>query len=189
MSYSAAIRAYISEIPLGVIICTRDVLHLGSRCAVDQCLYRLVKKDKLTRIAHGVFVKFGSSLPSIGAVVKRKAEAFGRKVASHGKPLAQALGLTAETPLTPIFCQSGGSSALGIMGGTALLAGTCDRKRFFDERPEGKAIRALWNLRREPFLALSFDVLEALETRQNIRLAPEAAWMPYWMSDRFIRRR
>ena len=53
----------------GKWVCTpRDFLDLGSREAVDQALYRLVKAGQLRRVGHGLY-----DMPRISEVLKRPA--------------------------------------------------------------------------------------------------------------------
>ena len=188
MSYSDAIRDYISNIPLGQIITTREVLHLGTRCSVDMTLSRMVKAAQLIRVAWGAFIRAGSELPSARAVITAKAAAFGRTIASHGKTLAQEYGLCPSEDELPTFCVSSSSTSFIVISDRRNLAGTCDRKRHFGEKPEGRVIRALWKLGKEAFCSLPHKRLQEIQSLEKISLEKEAAWMPAWMSDRFIRR-
>jgi hypothetical protein len=43
-------------------------------------------------------------------------------------------------------------------------------------------------LGQETFDLLPFERLQEIQSLEKIRLANEAAWMPAWMSDRFILR-
>jgi len=187
MSYSDAIRDYISNVPLGQIITTREVLHLATRCSVDMTLSRMVKGAQLVRVAWGAFIRAGSELPSALAVIIAKAAAFGRTISSHGKALAQEYGLCPSEDELPTFCISSSSTSFIVISNRRNLAGTCDRKRHFGEKPEGRVIRALWRLGKETFGLLPFERLQEIQSLEKIRLAKEAAWMPAWMSDRFIR--
>jgi hypothetical protein len=152
VSYSGAIRDYVSNVPLGQIITTREVLHLGTRCAVDMTLSRMVKAALLVRVAWGAFIRAGSDLPPALAIITAKAEAFGRTIASHGKALGHEYGLCPKEDTLPTFCISSGSTSFFVVGDRRNLAGTCDRKRHFRERPEGRVIRALWSWDRRPLI-------------------------------------
>jgi hypothetical protein len=55
MSCHGEILNFISALPSGAWFATQQVLNLGTREAIDQCLYRLVKCGYLTRIAWGLF--------------------------------------------------------------------------------------------------------------------------------------
>jgi hypothetical protein len=55
---------YISSRPRGATIRTREILHLGSRDAVDQALSRLVRGNKLIRVGRGRYIR-----PIAGALV------------------------------------------------------------------------------------------------------------------------
>jgi hypothetical protein len=187
MSYSDSIRDHIANTPLGQVITTREVLHLGTRGAVDMTLSRMVKAVELIRVAWGAFVRAGSERPPDLAVIQAKAKAFGRTITSHGETLAQEFGFLPEKPSLPTFCISAGSTSFIVMDEEKKFLATCNRKRHFEDRAEGRAIRALWKLGKEAFLSLPYERLSELQSSEQIRLAKEAAWMPAWMSDRFVR--
>jgi hypothetical protein len=186
MRYAEAIRGYISNIPLDQILATREVLHLGTRAAVDLTMSRLVKAKALIRLAPGIFVRAGSIIPPAIAIVQAKAAAFGRAIASHGSVLAQHFGFIDEKESHPLFCIGGGSSSFRSVHGQTNFIGTCDRKRHLGESLEGTAIRAFWHLGRDTFESFAQDLIGRLTANEQARVARQAAWMPAWMSDKFI---
>jgi len=189
MSYAAEIRHYVSTIPLNQILSTREVLHLGTRAAVDLTLSRLVRAAALIRLAPGIFLRGGSVMPPAIAIVQAKAAAFGRSIASHGSVLAQRFGLIDERQFQSIFCIGGGSSSFSSIYEQTRFIGTCDRKRYLEESLEGQMIRAFWHLGREVFESIAHELMGLLTATEQARVARQAAWMPAWMSDKFIRAR
>ncbi len=188
MSYSAEIRNYISQIPLGEIITTRQVLSLGTRGAVDMTLSRMVQSHELIRVAWGAFVRKGSVMPSVAEVILAKAQAFGRTIASHGTALAQGYGLLPKDDAPAPLCISAGTTAFFVFENKKRFASTCDRKRHLGESPAGRAIRALWRLGEEDFRSLPYQRLIDIQRLEKIQLVQHAAWMPSWMSDRLVQR-
>ncbi len=69
------IRRHIFQLPAGQLFATRHLLAYGSRAAVDQALYRLVRSGVIVRLARGVFVRqeAGAGLPSALQVAAVKA--------------------------------------------------------------------------------------------------------------------
>jgi hypothetical protein len=186
MSYAESIRDYVSNVPLDTIISTREVLHLGTRSAVDQTLYRLVKATTLIRLTPGLFIRAGSTIPASLVIVKAKAAAFGRAIATHGSILAHNFGLIGKEDALPTFCISGGSSSFNSLHGQTNFVGTCDRKRHLGESTEGRTIRAFWHLRRDTFEEIGKTLIGTLAPYERASVARQAAWMPAWMSDLFI---
>ena len=64
MSTAAALEKYVAALPEGKAFATREVLHLGTRSAIDQGLYSMVKAGKLIRWARGIFIRAEKNSPS-----------------------------------------------------------------------------------------------------------------------------
>jgi hypothetical protein len=133
---------YVEEGPFSI----RDFLDYGSRAAVDQTFYRLVKAGRLIRVARGVYLKSTAPFPSTLAVAKVKAAAFCRVIAVHGGRAAQALHLTEDKSFEHTYAISGRTSSFQFNGETIRLIGTAARKLYFGDSPIGLAVRALWHL-------------------------------------------
>ena len=62
-------------LPEGVPLAAKELLHLGSRAAVDQALARLVRRGNLMRAGRGMYVspidsRFGTRPPAASKVVE-----------------------------------------------------------------------------------------------------------------------
>ena len=82
------IRRVINMMPEGTIFTTRDMLVFGMRTAVDQALCTLVRKERIRRLARGVFAKCDDYRTKFTElqIVKAKAHSFGRRIIE--KPLS-----------------------------------------------------------------------------------------------------
>ena len=187
MSYADAIRNYVAEIPLNVILSTREVLNLGTRAAVDLTLSRMVKEATLLRVARGLFVRMGSTIPDLLTIAKAKARAFGRSICSHGAAIAHRFGLTQADMQSAKFCTGGGNTSFASVSDRINFVGICDRKRHLGDSMEGKTIRGFWHMGKETFLSKANSLLALLPASDQKLIARNAAWMPSWMSDEFIR--
>jgi hypothetical protein len=187
--YAMAIRDFISKIGLGEIIRTRDVLHLGPRNTVDKTLSRMKQANELIRVAWGLYMRVGSSIPSGGEIAVTKAKAFARTLTNHSKKLAHAFGLTAdETGLGRFYSIDGGSSFftdLGNNSSTTFLS-TCSRKRYLDETKEGRDLLALWALTKKRFETISDDEIKKFESLGPDTIVRFATALPYWITNRFL---
>ena len=108
----------------GKWVCTpKDFLDLGSREAVDQALYRLVKAGQLRRVGRGLY-----DMPRVGEVLKRPAPVNldaaiaalarrdGVRIMPDGLVAANQLGLTNAVPAKASYVTDGHSRTLKIGG-------------------------------------------------------------------------
>jgi len=95
-------------LPEGALISAKELLHLGSRAAVDQALKRLEARNELMRLVRGVYVRpvktrFGVRAPSAERVVEGIAATRAETVVAHGAAAANSLGLTTQVPTKLVF--------------------------------------------------------------------------------------
>ncbi|MGH6645093.1 MAG: DUF6088 family protein, partial [Bradyrhizobium sp.] len=55
MTTSKAILEFLKARKRGEPVCAKQLLHLGSRVAIDQALSRLVRRKKLVRVTRGFY--------------------------------------------------------------------------------------------------------------------------------------
>jgi hypothetical protein len=184
---SRHIRSLIKDEPFSI----RDFLCYGSRPAVDQTFYRLVKAGHLLRVARGVFVKPGAPQPSILAIAQTKARAFGKIIASHGAPAAKMLNLSQEKVDKQVFLTHGHSTNFRAGESVIYLHGASPRKMILKDDAVGLAIKAMWHLGPQicddyigSQAVSSFKRLDREQIRRCFDLMPD--WMtkcfPYWRS-------
>lgn len=71
---AAAVMKQVGKAPEGVPLAAKELLHIGSRAAVDQTLSRLVRRGSLIRVGRGLYVRpvegrFGVRPPEPATVV------------------------------------------------------------------------------------------------------------------------
>jgi hypothetical protein len=184
MTTISNIRRQIYKSPKDYIFTTRDFLAFGVRTAVDQALYRLVKRGQLIRVARGVFIKDGAKNPSLEEVAKRKAIAFGRKIRTHCADIAKELKLTAQGNLEPTFATNGRTSAFSFEGKKIHFKSIGSRKWGLGKSRAGGVLRALWYLGKQlcqPELIMKAMLYLNRPDKQEIKTA--AALMPAWLTD------
>src|SRR5262249_23643983 len=84
MSASSYVRRHLNNVAGDGPFSIRDFLIYGPRNTIDQIFQQLLKEDRITRVARGVYIKSTSPQPSIAQIVHVKAAAFGRTIATHG---------------------------------------------------------------------------------------------------------
>lgn len=182
MLAATRIRVAIGRIAVGKLFTTRQFLACGSRGAVDQCLYLLVKSGEIIRVARGVFMRKGSPQPSVLSVARKKAAAFGKRIFEHGADTAVELTLLQSGNQTPVFACTGRSSSFRCGDATIRLQGTSPRKLHGEDCLVGRVIRALWHLGKEScWQALGHDVYPLWsKVYEDIKQA--ASLLPAWMN-------
>jgi Family of unknown function (DUF6088) len=184
---SSMIRRYISLLPDGQIFTTRDVLQFGMRAAVDKALQRLVFKERIRRLARGVFVKdrAHSRIYSDIEIANAKAAAFGRRILlaplSIVDPLNRNFG---EPECDSTFYIDGHTSSFKIGNKKVTLKHSAPRKLRMTMTKGGEVARALWKMGQNvadmsllKTASLLFRGEDRAVFRKNIR------WMPAWLSD------
>lgn len=173
----------------GRVFTSREFLDLASRAAVDQCLARLVKAGRISRVARGVFVlpeesRFvGSVPPSAHAVVAAMAKAQGAVVDVGGAEAARYFGLTTQVPVKPVFYTTGSNRRFKMGELEVVMKAKRPRKLLLAGSLAGRAISALWYLGKGQ---VTVAVIEALRKRlpptEFARLLENLAQMPGWMA-------
>lgn len=139
---------YAARLPEGTSLVAKELLHLGSRAAVDQMLSRMVKRGTLLRAGRGIYVlpvesRFGTHAPSTRKIVEGLASKRGETIVSHGAAAANALGLTTQVPMKAIYLTSGPNRCLKVGAQTVEFRHAPIWQLIFPGRPAGDVVRAL----------------------------------------------
>ncbi len=185
MSCHRNIVAFINRLPPDCWFATRQVLEFGTREAVDQALYRLVKCGFLTRIAWGVFtlrIDQPKALEPL-AVAVFKANVFKKTVAVHGQDIAKKLGLIHYGSDCPTFAVYGVSSSFQSVDQKISLKNFSARKISLGDSPLGQAIRSLWFIGKERCDRRAVKTATAFLSADEVtEMASSAHLMPGWLT-------
>jgi hypothetical protein len=137
-----------AQTPEGRPLAAKELLHLGSRAAVDQALSRLVQRGKLLRSGRGLYVRpvesrFGVRPPAPEKVVAEVAQSRGEVIAPHGAVAANALGLTTQVPMRMKYLTSGRNRRLHLGAQTIELQHAPRWMLTHASRQSGEVLRAL----------------------------------------------
>lgn len=171
----------------GTPICAKELLHLGSRAAVDQALARLVKRGRLMRVGRGVYVRpvegrFGKRAPSASTVVAQVAGIKGETVASHGAAAANKLGLTTQVPVRAVYLTSGPSRRLKLGSEEVELRHAPAWQFALANHPAGEVLRALAWLGPERAGEALRRLKHKLSSRELTEIASARAILPSWLA-------
>jgi hypothetical protein len=182
---TAKILEHLTRLPEGVPVSAKELLHLGSRAAIDQSLSRLVRRGQLLRASWGRYVRpvetrFGKRPPSVEATAQALAGTRGETIAPSGAASANALRLTTQVPVQAIYLTSGKSRRIALekqviefrhAPGWQLLPG-----------PVGNAIRAL-NWIGPERISEAVPLLRRLPASTALEIASVRSRMPTWMAE------
>ena len=187
-SLSSRILEHASALPEATPLCPGALLHLGSRAAVDQALSRLARSGRIMRICQGVYMRpiqtrFGPCAPSVEEATASLSSLWGEPIVPCGGAAANALGLTTQNPVRPVYLTSGPSRRLHFGALTVQLRHAPRWQMVAPHRPAGDAVRALaWLGPREVEAGLD-AVVPKLSTEDFGELAAARALLPIWMAE------
>lgn len=175
------------KLPAGAVLAPKAFLHLGSRAAVDQALSRLARDGQFLRVGHGRYVKpirtrFGVSVPSPVKLVEQIAQLTGETIVPSGASAANALGLTTQIPVRPVFLTSGRSRRLTLGQQVVELRHAPPWQLWGAERQCGQALRALAWLGPEEAPEAARRVIHLLPEPEREELLTVSGAVPPWLS-------
>ena len=188
MSVSKEIEKKIKGFKRGKPFRSSNFLNLGSRAAVDQALWRLVKAGGITRIKSGIFVKpeknayVGEVLPGPEEVVRYFAHSSGNKIETNGAEAARRFGFSTQVSSQPVFLTNGPNRKFYLGNLHVQLKHVASRKMALAGRPAGEALSALWYLGRNEVTPETFEKIEErLPSSEFAALTNNKEIMPGWM--------
>lgn len=105
-----------------------DLLHLGSRAAVNQALARLAREGRIQRVGRGLYAMPRHSRllnapvgPSVDVLARAWARRNGLRLVPHGAYAANLLGLSTQVPAKYIFYTDGRTQTVRLGGATVRL--------------------------------------------------------------------
>lgn len=190
MSATALVNKFVFSLQDGALFSTRDLLNYGKRGAVDQAIYRLIKKDVIVRVVRGLFMKNGGfgRMPDIFEIAKAKGQAFGRQVWTGGREAGSKIGAAVSAPNErnmSVFATDGATTSFKYGSHKIVLQRTSQRKIQHKDEIAGLIIRGLWSLGRVAVTAHTIaQTIGQLGRREKVLLRNTIALMPQWLADR-----
>ena len=139
---------YAKRLPEGTPVAAKSLLHLGNREAVDQALSRLARRGGLIRAGRGIYVhpvqsRFGTRAPAVEQVIEAFARQRGEVIVASGAAAANALGLTTQVPIQPIYLTSGRNRLVQLGKQLIKLKHAPSWQLILPGSPAGQVLRAL----------------------------------------------
>lgn len=171
----------------GTPLVAKELLHLGSRAAVDQVLSRLVRRGVLLRVGRGIYAlpvesRFGTRAPSTVKMVEGLANQRGETIVSHGAAAANALGLTTQVPMRAVYLTSGRSRHLTLGAQTIEFRHAPIWQLIFPGLTAGDVVRALAWLGPEKAGEAILKLRSKLPPSELEKVASARSRLPTWMA-------
>lgn len=175
------------ELAEGTPLLAKELLHLGSRAAIDQALSRLHRSGRLLRVERGVYVRpvetrFGVRPPSVSKVVEALAVSKGESIAPQGAASANALGMTTQVPVRTVYLTSGRSRRLMLGAQEVELRHAPSWQLALPHRLAGQVIRALAWLGPDEGPKRLTSLGQKLSASELQELAATRGRLPEWMA-------
>jgi hypothetical protein len=171
----------------GAVWSARGFLHLGSRSAVDQALSRLARAGHLLRVGRGLYVRpittrFGMRAPAPEKVVEGVAALTGETVVPSGAAAANALGLSTQIPVRPVFLTSGRTRRIHLGRQVVQLQHAPAWQLRAPRSVAGQAMRALVWLGPERASEAAKILKAKLPEAERQALVAARAGLPTWLA-------
>ena len=169
MYTSEKIRQAIADKLLGAVFSSADFLSVGTRTAVDQALFRMMKAGLIERVARGLYVTAGQRVDA-QSIAHAMAQKTGEKVG-----LAPAGG--AEDLL--VVPTSGLTRTVKAAGHTVQFRRMSQRKIQLAASPKGRILLELWT--RGMLNLTTLDIQRATGDWAEGEVDNYAALIPAWL--------
>ena len=188
LSSTDRIAQHAAKLPEGAPLCPNGLLHLGSRAAVDQALSRLTRRGQLMRICQGVYVRpvqtrFGTRPPAIEKVIGWLSALWGQVIVPSGAAAANALGLTEQVPVRPVYLTSGPTRQLRLGDQRVQLRHAPRWQLVAPHRAAGDIVRALAWLGPGEVEAGLRDLASRIPDEDLAELADVRVTLPAWIAE------
>ncbi len=176
-----------TKTPEGTPLVAKELLHLGSRAAVDQVLSRLVQRGALLRAGRGIYVlpvesRFGTRAPSAIKMVEGLANQRGETIVAHGAAAANALGLTTQVPMRAVYLTSGPNRSLKLGAQLIEFRHAPIWQLIFPGQAAGEVVRALAWLGPEKAREAIQTLRAKLPVSELKKIVSARSQLPTWMA-------
>lgn len=167
MSTVQTIRQTIEGMPSGAVFSSADFLSAGTRAAVDQALYRLMKAGAIVRVARGLYAAAGQGVEP-QAVATAVAHKTGERV-----------GIVRSGNDVLVVPTSGLSRTVKLAGQTLNFRRMSQRKVQLSQTPKGRVLLELWTRGMKNLTTL--EIKRATGDWAQGELDRYAAMIPAWL--------
>ncbi len=178
----------------GALFFIEDFLQFGSSKAIGKALERLVKNDKLERIARGIYARLqndpiiGPVRPSSEAIAQAIAKRDKARIIPTGTLALNALGLSNQVPMNIIYLTDGSASKIDLGKRKIVFKKTSPKNLATIGEISTLVIQALKEIGKDNITDDEVQiVLDQLKKEEKYRLEHDIRFAPEWI--RIIMRR
>jgi hypothetical protein len=187
----AEILDYLRHQGAGVVCTSKDLIHLGSRAAVDQALSRLTKTGEIQRLTRGLYY-YPKTNARLGIVVGPNADDIagalarqtGSRIAPSGALAANQLGLSTQVPAKYVYLTDGRSREIRVGNQTFTMKHVAPKELPIGNHVSAAVFQALRYLGSD---SVDDEVLQRLRRRlsakQRRELLLDARYTTGWIGD------
>ena len=185
-SLSDKITLYAEKFPEGHVFSPRSFLHMGNRPAVDQALYRLVRKGSMMRIFQGGYARAidapsGRRSPDLEKVLASLQKIWMRPIVPSGAFAAHSLGLADQVPSRLTYLTYGPDRLLSLGDLEVDLRHAPPWQLVAPGRLAGTIIRALAFLGPEKTETALDSIVPGLSEEDRTDLLSMRSRVPMWI--------
>lgn len=177
----------------GKIVFPTDFRGTGSEAAIKMALSRLVKENKIERIAHGIYTLakthpvMGKLQPSLDEVAKAIAEREHVRIRPAGAYALNQLGLSNQVPTRLVYITDGQARTIKIGKGGIKFKPTTPKKFGTVGPISSLLIQALEELGPKQITpSLNEKIKELLQKEDPQKLRYDLQLAPAWINDLII---
>ena len=182
------ILEYASSQPEGTPLFPEAFGHIGSPETVSASLSELAEQGTLNRIYENVYVqpvqtRFGACSPAFEEVIPQLSNFWKETIVPSGGASANALGMTTQVPVRPVYLTSGHDKTLRFGNLAVELRHAPEWQLVAPNRLAGDAIRALaWLGPGEVEEGLEF-IQQSISIEDLKTLTEDCSAMPGWITE------
>jgi hypothetical protein len=132
MTASIEIQAFekIKNLQRGTLFFVESFLSIGNAKSVNKALERLVEKEKIIRVATGIYTRpkqsklFGNITPTVEEIATAIAKRDKARIVPTGSYALNALGLSTQVPLKAVYLTDGAARKINLGKRTILFKKT-----------------------------------------------------------------
>jgi hypothetical protein len=172
----------------GSLFFTEDFLAFANARAVAKALERLEKKESITRVARGIYVRpeldpiLGTMAPSTEAIAEAISRRDKARIIPTGVLALNALGLSSQIPTNLVYLTDGAARKITIGNRKIIFKKTAPKNLAAIGKISSLAIQAMKEIGKDKITAEEISViLDHLDKEEPHRLQHDIKLAPEWI--------
>ncbi len=173
----------------GKLLFPDDFTGTGSADAIRQTLHRLVNRDILVRLAHGIYlypkrdIELGILYPSIEDIAKAIAKRDKARIVPTGVTALNKLGLSEQVPLKSVYLTDGAPRSIQVGKRSIKFKKTTPKNLMAKGEISSLVIQALREIGKDNINEFQRDrINELLKKEERGNVMHDAKLAPVWIA-------